>query len=136
MSIRLPEPVQRILMPDEEIQNITTVRRWHLANILFRERYLTREVLIFRVESVMGFASFGEKNREANFYRDMRTVKAALKQAGLDVKFSRSLDKPGYYFAGEDSLHPDVKKEIAGALGEIDQEQIEIYKRISPAQKF
>ena len=46
------------------------------------------------------------------------------------------MDKPGHYFAGEDSLHPDVKREIAGSLDEIDQEQIEIYKRISPAQKF
>ena len=91
---------------------------------------------MFRVESFMGFASFGENNRKNNFYRDMRVMKAALKQVGFDVKFSRSMDKPRYYFAGEDSLYPYVKKEIAGALDEIDQEQIEIYKRISPAQKF
>ena len=136
MPVRLPEPVQRILMPDEEKQNTATARRCHLANILFRERYLTREALMFRVESIMGVASFGEKNRNDNFYRDMREVKATLKQAGFDLKFSRSLVRPGYYFAGEASLHPNVKKEIAGALDEIDQEQIEIYKRISPAQKF
>lgn len=136
MPIHLPETAQRVLLPDVEKQNIATARRWHLANALFRERYLTREALMFRVESVMGFASFGKKSRKGNFYRDMRMVKAALKQAGLDLKFSRSLDKSGYYFAGEDSLHPDVKKEIAGAFGEIDQEQIGIYKRISPAQKF
>jgi len=136
MPIQLPEPAQRILVPDKEKQNTAIVRYWHLANILFRERYLTCEALIFRVESIMGFASFGENNRKNNFYRDMRVVKAALKQIGFDLKFSRSEDKLGYYFAGEDSLHPDVKKELAGALDEIDQEQIEIYKRISPAQKF
>jgi hypothetical protein len=84
----------------------------------------------------MGFASFGEKGREDDFYPDMRVVKAAIKQAGFGLKFSRNKDTPGYYFAGEASLHPNVKKEITVALGEIDQEQIEIYKRISPAQKF
>jgi len=40
----------------------------------------------------MGFASFGENNRKNNFYRDMRVVKAALKQIGFDLKFSRSED--------------------------------------------
>jgi len=59
-----------------------------------------------------------------------------LKQAGFDLKYSRAGIHPGYYIAGEAPLHPDVKKEIAGALGEIDQEQIKIYKRLPPAQKF
>jgi len=136
MPIQLPETAQRVIIPYVEKQTRAAIRRWHLANILLRERYLTREALMFRVESIMGFASFGENNRKGNFYRDMCVVKAALKQIDFDLKFSRSMDKPGYYFAGEDSLHPDVKKEIAGALDEIDQEQIEIYKRISPAQKF
>jgi len=92
MPIQLPEPAQRILVPDKEKQNTAIVRYWHLANILFRERYLTCEALIFRVESIMGFASFGENNRKNNFYRDMRVVKAALKQIGFDLKFSRSED--------------------------------------------
>ena len=84
----------------------------------------------------MRFASFGKKSWKDNFYRDMRVVKAALKQAGFDLKYSRTGDHLGYYIAGEGHLHPDVKKEIAGALSEIDQEQIEIYKRIPTAQKF
>ena len=82
MPIRLPEPAQRALLPKVEKLNTASVRRWHLANILFRERYLTCESLMFRVEFQMGFASFGEKNRKANFYRDMHTVKVALKLAG------------------------------------------------------
>lgn len=136
MPIQLPEPAQRVLKPYAEKQNTATVRQWHLANFLFRERYLTCESLMFRVEFRMGFASFGGKNRKANFYRDMHIVKAALKLAGYKVKYSRHQEKPGYYIFGEASLHPDMKKEIDGALKEIDQEQIEIYKRISPAQKF
>ena len=136
MPIQLPEPAQRVLKSDAEKQNTATVRRRQLANILFRERYLTCESLMFRVEFRMGFASFGEKNRKANFYRDIHTVKAALKQAGYEVKYSRHQEKPGYYIFGEESLHPCVKKEIAEAFKEIDQSQIEIYKHISPAQKF
>jgi len=46
----------------------------------------------------------------------MRVVKAALKRAGFDLKYSRTAQNPGYDFAGEISLHSHVKKEIAGAL--------------------
>jgi len=136
MLIQLPESAQSVLLRDAEKRDPVTARRSQLARILLRERYLSRESLMFRVESIMGFASFGDKNWKDNFYRDMRVVKASLRQAGFDLKYSRSGEKPGYYFAGEAPLHPDVKKEIAGALKEIDQEQIEIYKHISPAQKF
>jgi hypothetical protein len=136
MPTQLPETTQRYLLHDAEKRDPVTARRSHLARILLRERFLTRESLMFRVEFIMGFASFGKKSWKDNFYRDMRVVKAAIKRAGFDLKYSRAGDRPGYYIAGDAILHPDVKKEIAGALDEIDQEQIEIYKRISPAQKF
>ena len=136
MFTQLPETTQRYLLRDAEKRDPVTARRSHLARLLLRERYLTRESLMFRVESLMGFASFGEKSWEDTFYRDMRVVKTALKQAGFELKYSRTGDHLGYYIAGEGHLHPDVNKELAGALGEIDQEQIEIYRRISPAQKF
>jgi len=136
MFTRLPETTQRYLLRDAEKRDPVTARRSHLARLLLRERYLTRESLMFRVESLMGFASFGEKSWQDNFYRDMRVVKAALKQAGFDLKYSRAGDRPGYYIAGGSSLHLNVITEITGALGEIDQEQIEIYKFIPPAQKF
>ena len=136
MITQLPEITQRYLLRDAEKRDPVTARRSHLVRILLRERYLTRESLMLRVEFLMGFVSFGEKSWKDNFYRDMRVVKAAMKRAGLDLKYSRTGNRPGYYIAGEAPLHPDVKKEIVGALDEIDQEQIEIYKRISPAQKF
>ena len=136
MLTKLPEATQSFLLRDAEKRDPVTARRSHLARILLRERYLSRESLMTRVESIMGFASFGEKSWRDNFYRDMRVVKAALKQAGFELKYSRSGEKLGYYFAGESPLHPDVKKEIAGALQEIDPKQVESYKHISPAQKF
>jgi len=136
MHTQLPETTLRYLLRDAEKRDPVTARRSHLARILLRERYLTRKSLMLRVEFLMGFASFGEKSWQDNFYRDMRVVKAAMQRAGLDLKYSRAGDRRGYYIAGETILHPDVKKEIAGALDEIDQEQIDVYKRISPAQKF
>jgi hypothetical protein len=136
MLIHLPETTQRYLLHDAEKRDPVTARRSHLARIFLRERFLTRESLMFRVESLMGFASFGGKSWKDSFYRDMRVVKVALKQAGFDLKYSRTEEMPGYYFVGEASLHPGVKREIAGVLKEIDPKQIEIYKRISPAQKF
>ena len=136
MLTQLPETTQSYLLRDAEKRDPVTARRSHLARFLLRERYLTRESLMFRVESLMGFVSFGNKSWKDNFYRDMRVVKAALKQAGFDLKYSRTGDKTGYYIAGEASLHPMVEKEISGALHEIDQEQIEIYKHMLPAKKF
>ena len=135
-TTQLPASVQSFLLRDAEKRDPVTARRAQLVRILLRERYLTRETLIQRVEAVMGFACFGEKSWKDNFYRDMRVVKVALKQAGFDLKYSRNGESPGYYFAGNASLNPDLKKEIAGALKEIDDEQIDIYKHISPAQKF
>jgi hypothetical protein len=136
MPTQLTEITQAYLLHDAEKRDPVTARRSHLTRILLREHYLTRENLIFRVESLMGYTSFGQKSWKDNFYRDMRVVKAALKKAGFDMRYSRKEGKPGYYLTNEPPLHLDVIKEIAGALGEIDLEQIEIYKRISPAQKF
>jgi hypothetical protein len=84
----------------------------------------------------MGCASFGRKSWRDTFYRDMRVVKASLKQAGYSLKYSRTEGKLGYYLGGEAPLHPTMKAAIVGALQEIDPKQIEIYQRISPAQKF
>jgi hypothetical protein len=133
---QLPDKTQGYLLHDAEKRDPVTARRSQLARVLLRERYLSREGLMFRVESMMGFASFGDKSWKDNFYRDMRVVKAALKRAGFDLKYSRTAEYLGYYLAGESSLHLNVKNEIAGALKELDPQQIEIYKHISPAQKF
>ncbi|HSG43100.1 MAG TPA: hypothetical protein VLA72_08085 [Anaerolineales bacterium] len=136
MITQLPETTQRYLLRDAEKRDPVTARRSHLTRILLRDQYLTRESLMLRVEFLMGFTSFGEKSWKDTFYRDMRVVKAAMERAGFFLKYSRAGERPGYYIAGEAPLHSEVKKEIAGALKEIDQEQIEIYKHISPAQKF
>lgn len=136
MYTRLPESMQSYLLREAAQRDPVTARRLHLARVLLRERFLTRNSLIFRVEAAMGSASFGENSWQDTFYRDLRVVKAALKHAGYELKYSRRRGNQGYYLAGEAPLHPQVKKEIAGALRELDARQIEIYRRLSPAQKF
>ena len=133
---RLPVATESYSYRDAIERDPVTARRAKLARVLLRERYLTRESLILRVESQMGYACFGKKSWVDNFYRDMRVVKAALKRSGFEVKFSRSKDRSGYYFAGEEALHAEVRAGIAGALLEIDPRQIDIAMRLSPAQKF
>ena len=134
--MRLPEESQSYLLLDGQKRDVVTARRVNLLRILWRERYLTRDGLMRRVEIVMGHACFGEKSWEDNFYRDMRVVKTALKHSGHELSYSRKREKPGYYLAGEPVLHPAEEKAVREALRELDPHQIEIYKRISPAQKF
>ena len=121
---------------DAEQRVPVIARRMALARMLLRERYLTRETLMVRIETALGFPVFGRKSWRNNFFRDMQVVKAVLGKAGYEVKYSRKKGRQGYYFAGEPALHPDVQKEIAGALQELDDKQIEIYRQLSPAQKF
>ena len=136
LPLRLPEESQSYLLLDAQKRDVVTARRVNLLRILWRERYLTRAGLMRRVEKVMGHACFGEKSWDDNFYRDMRVVKAALKLSGHEMNYSRKREKPGYYLAGEPVLHPAEEKAVWEALRELDPHQIEIYKRISSAQKF
>lgn len=136
LPISLPAESQSYLLFDAQNRDVVTARRVHLLQILWRERYLTREGLMKRVETIMGQACFGEKSWEDNFYRDMRVVKTALKHSGHELNYSRKREKPGYYLVGEPAQHPDEEKAVRMALREVDPHQVEIYKRISPAQKF
>ncbi len=136
LLMSLPSGAESYLLLDAQERDVVTARRVHLLHLLWRERYITREGLLQRVETRMGYACFGKKSWEDNFYRDMRVVKAALKRSGYDLQYSRKVNKPGYYLASQPSLHPDEEKAIQGALRELDPRQIEIYRRISPAQKF
>ena len=136
MLAKLPTDIQTVLFRDAEKRDPVTARRANLTRVLLRQRYLTREALIERVEFLMEFEVFGKKSFVDNFYRDMRVVKEALRRAGYELKYSRRKERSGYYLANEPALGEKVKKEIAGAVRELDDAQIEIYKKMSPAQKF
>ncbi len=136
LPVSLPAEAESYLLLHAQKRSPKTARRVHLLQLLWRERYITREGLVQRVETMMGYACFGSKGWKDNFYRDMGVVKAALKCSGYVLQYSRNAQRLGYYLAGEPALHPDEEKAIRGALRELDQRQIEIYKRMSPAQKF
>jgi hypothetical protein len=132
----LPTEANHALLQDSLQRDPVTARRVALLNLLWAERYLSREQLIARLELSLGRGCFGCKAWKDTFYRDMRFVKRAFARAGFTLKYSRTPDSRGYYLSGEPALHPSLTKSISGALGELDPRQIEIYRQISPAQKF
>ena len=136
MLEEIPTKAQSFLLRDAEKRDRVTARRVYLTRALLRENYLSRETLIRRVEYLMGFKSFEEKSWEDTFYRDMRVVKQAFREAGFELRYCRKEDDKGYYLAGEPRLSKIVQKEISGAIAELDDVQMEIYKNMSPAQKF
>jgi hypothetical protein len=134
--LQFPTEISQALLQDALHRDLVTARRDALLRILWGERYLSREHLIARVEMLLGKGCFGQKAWEDTFYRDMRFVKTALAKAGFQLKYSRNPKSRGYYLAGEPPLHPALKQSISGALNELDDQQMEIYQKISPAQKF
>lgn len=136
MQSTLPPTLQSFLLDDAERRDLVTARRANLVRVLLRENYLTREALIQRVEYLLGTAAFRAKSWEDNFYRDMRVVKSAFRQAGYELKYSRRKGRAGYYLAGNPVLGTAPQAEIRGALAELDDAQLQIYRQMPIAQKF
>lgn len=132
----LPQKLTSALLSDVIARDRVTARRSALLEILWHERYLTREQLIARVEFQLGTNCFGAKTWQETFFRDMRFVKKAFSNAGYTLKYSRSAESPGYYLEGESRLHKDIAIAIRGAIAELDNEQMKIYRNLQPAQKF
>ena len=132
----LPQKITLALLQDTASRDLVSARRQLLIRTLWLERYITRNQLIERAEFELGKNCFGAKAWEDIFYRDMRFVKKAFAQAGYSIKYSRDGLSPGYYLEHQPPLHPLLKKGIRGALEELDDQQIEIYKKLSTEQKF
>ena len=132
----LPPPVVLAVLRDSARQDTTRARRYTLARLLLHERYLTRSQLIIRVEGMLGARCFGDAAREDTFYRDMRAVKAALQAAGHTLAYSRSAARPGYYLRGEGAISDELARQIDGSVAEIDLAQLDIFRRMTPAERF
>ena len=132
----LPQKVKDALWQDVVFRDLVTRRRACLAVILLQERFLTREQLILRTEAFLGKNCFGSRACQDTFFRDMRTVKRALKAEGFDLEYSRSAQKPGYYLSGQPSLSTELEKAIAGSIAEVDAAQIAIFRQMAPAMRF
>lgn len=135
MNISFPPAAQQALLQDASSRDLTTARRIVLLEILFHERYLTRDQLIVRVDGVLGRNAFGKSAWEDTFYRDMRAVKLAFRAAGYKLVYRRKKPRPGYLLDGEPPVSRQISDELAGAADELDLVQIEIFKKMKPAER-
>lgn len=125
-----------VLLQDAIERDITTARRAALLHILWNERFLTRFQLITRVEYQFGRNCFGVLAWEDTFFRDMRVVKQAFQAVGLVLDYSRKKEKRGYYVREQEALSLEFKQMIKAGAAEVDQRQIDIYRKLSPAARF
>jgi hypothetical protein len=135
-NLTLPTVMKDAILHDAIKRDITTARRVALLEILWSERYLTRAQFIARVERRLGRNCFGVSAWEDTFYRDMRIVKQALDTAGFPLLYSRNKQQPGYYLYGQPALSIEFKQILNASAAEVDQRQIDIYHKLSPADRF
>lgn len=136
MKLILPTLIKDAILHDAIQRDLATARRAALLEVLWNERYLTRSQLIVRVELQLGKNCFGISAWEDTFYRDMRFVKQAFEAAGYRLLYSRKKQQPGYYLEGQPTLSPQIKQVLRGSAGEVDQRQIDIYQKLSFAERF
>jgi hypothetical protein len=132
----LQSVAKEILLQDAIQRDITTARRVALLEILWNERYLTRTQLIARVELRFGKSCFGVSAWEDTFFRDMRLVRHAFETAGYRLLYSRNKKQPGYYLDGQPALSAEFKQVLKSSAAEVDQHQIDIYRKLSFAERF
>lgn len=131
-----PAPANMVVFLDAIRRDPITARRAALVNILWHERYLTRDQLIMRVELRLGKHIFGKTAWEDNFYRDMRLVKEAFRAAGMQIAYSRNPRQSGYYLVDQPAISHELRQVIQSSLAENDPRQIMIYCRLSPTERF
>jgi len=132
----LPTTMKDAILQDAIQRDITTARRVALLEILWNERYLTRAQFIARVELRLGKNCFGVSAWEDTFYRDMRFVKQAFEAVGYRLLYSRNKQQPGYYLDGQPALSSEIKQVLKGSAAEVDQRQLDIYRKLSFAERF
>jgi len=52
------------------------------------------------------------------------------------LEYNRKKEKRGYYVRGQDALSIEFKQMIKAGAEEVDQRQIDIYRKLSPAARF
>jgi hypothetical protein len=135
-KLTLPTVMNDAILEDAIQRDITTARRVALLEILWNERYLTRLQLIARVELRLGRDCFGVLAWKDTFYRDMRIVKQAFEAAGYRLLYGRNRQQPGYYLDGQPTLSSEFKQVLKTSADEVDQRQIDIYSKLSFAERF
>ena len=136
IRLSLPTMMKDTILRDAMQRDITTARRVALLEILWHERYLTRTKLIARVELRLGKNCFGVAAWQDTFFRDMRFVKQAFESAGYQLVYSRQKEQPGYYLVGQPALSSEIRQVLKGSAAEVDQRQIDVYRKLSFAERF
>jgi hypothetical protein len=136
IRLSLPTVIKDTILYDAIQRDITTARRAALLEILWNERYLTRSQLMARVELRLGKNCFGVSAWEDTFYRDMRFAKQAFEATGYRLLYRRNKQQPGYYLDGQPALSSEIKQVLKGSASEVDQRQIDIYRKLSFAERF
>lgn len=130
------EHIYQVLLEDAASRDPVTARRKLMVDILSRERFLDRSALIARVEMVLGQGCFGNSAWEDVFYRDMRVVKKAFRAVEIELAYSRTKGKAGYYLRGKGEFSPKMVQQIRGAAAEVDPRQIEITRTLAPPERI
>jgi hypothetical protein len=136
IRLSLPTVMKDVILEDAIRRDLTTARRSKLLEILWNERYLTRAQLIARVELRLVKNCFGISAWEDTFYRDMRFVKQAFQATGYQLLYSRKKEQSGYYLEGQAALRSEIQQVLKGSAAEVDQSQIDIYRKLSFAERF
>jgi hypothetical protein len=133
-AANLPPDVWQALSLEAAGRDLVTARRTLLLALLWQQNYQIQSALIARIRYRLGLGSFGT-NSALTFRRDMQAVKASLAAAGFELKFSRRAERPGYYIAGRPDLAPETVAAIRHALQEVDPRQVNIWRRLTAAQR-
>ena len=136
LTNQIPTKAQNAILEETIQRDLITARRAALLSLIWQERYLTREALIARTDMIIGQDSFGVSAWDDTFYRDMRVVKSAFQAAGYELAYSRLKDRPGYYLSGQSVVHADLRAAIHGSIAELDPNQLEIYRQLTPRERF
>jgi hypothetical protein len=116
-------------------QDLPAARQAALLRLIWQESFQTRAGLINRVEALLDRGCFGT-SPHATFQKDFAAVRQTLDKAGHRLVYNRCPDQLGYYIEGRPVLDEKLQRLIAGAVAEVDPEQIAISKHLTPAQRF
>ena len=111
------------------------MRRKLLLRFLYNERYLTRRGLSCRLELVPGAYCTSWDLSWIVFVFDMWLVRKAFRAADYKLAYSWTGERQGFYLRGEGDLSPEFLRTIQGAVAKVDPRQVEITRRLTPAQR-
>ena len=77
------------------------------------------------------YTSVPEPDRTAAYIADAIAGQAA----GHMLEYSRSRKNKGYYVKGQPALSPELTRMVKASIAEVDQRQIDIYRRLSAADR-